>query len=195
MNHSSWARLQTGLQFLRRYFAPTRLPCASSLGRGRDTQVYLKLESELPTGSFKLRGALYALNAEMGRRRVPEVVAPSTGNHGAAVAYAGKILNPSYYLSWKRGVVVTTKSCDTIADGLATGIPIQENVTAIRALVDDVNLVTEAQLLSAVEHLYISEQIVAEPAGAATTAAWLAVSQHRPDAPVVLLVTGSNSSM
>ena len=307
MNHSYWARFQTALQFLRRYFAPTRIPCASSLGRGTDTQVYLKLESELPTGSFKLRGALYALNAEMGRRTVPEVVASSTGNHGAAVAYAGKILNvpvtiflprnsnptkqrrireqgakiiehgkdiseafdaanayanrtgafllsdasnpdvpigtgtiaieiveqlpdvdeiwvpigdtalirgvaaaakhlrpgvrvigvqakraPSYYLSWKRGVVVTTKSCDTIADGLATRIPIQENVTAIRELVDDVNLVTEAQLLSAVEHLYISEQIVAEPAGAATTAAWLATSRHTPNAPVVLLVTGSN---
>jgi threonine dehydratase len=33
-----------------------------------DAQVYLKLESELPTGSFKVRGALYALNAEMERR-------------------------------------------------------------------------------------------------------------------------------
>jgi threonine dehydratase len=267
----------------------------------------LKLESELPTGSFKVRGALYALNAEMGQRTVPEVVASSTGNHGAAVAYAGKILNvpvtiflprdsnptkrrrireqgaeivehgrdiseafdaasayadrtgafllsdatnsdvpigtatiaieiveqlpdvdeiwapmgdtalirgvaaaakhlrpgvrvigvqaeraPSYYLSWKRGVVVTTKSCDTIADGLATRIPIQENVTAIRKLVDGVNLVTEAQLLSAVEHLYVNEQIVAEPAGAATTAAWLATSRHTPNARVVLLVTGSN---
>ena len=51
MNHSSWARFQTALQFLRRYFAPIRLPCASSLRRGTDTQVYLKLESELPTGS------------------------------------------------------------------------------------------------------------------------------------------------
>jgi threonine dehydratase len=99
---------------------------------------------------------------------------------------------PSYYLSWKRGAVVTTKSCDTVTDGFATRIPIQENVAAIRELVDDVNLVTEAQLLSAVEHLYISEQIVAEPAGAATTAAWLATSRHTPDARVVLLVTGSN---
>src|SRR5215472_6502149 len=51
MNHSYWARFQTALQFLRRYFAPIRLPCASSLRRGTDTQVYLKLESELPTGS------------------------------------------------------------------------------------------------------------------------------------------------
>jgi threonine dehydratase len=87
---------------------------------------------------------------------------------------------------------VTTKSCDTIVDGLATRIPIQENVTAIRELVDDVNLVTEEQLRSAVKHLYINEQIVAEPAGAATTAAWLATSQQAPSAPVVLLITGSN---
>jgi len=52
--------------------------------------VYLKIESELPTGSFKVRGALYALHAEMGRKRVTEVVASSTGNHGAAVAWAAK---------------------------------------------------------------------------------------------------------
>jgi threonine dehydratase len=59
-------------------------------------------------------------------------------------------------------------------------------------LVDDIHLVTEAQLLSAVEHLYINEQIVAEPAGAATTAAWLAHSEQPPNGTIVLLVTGSN---
>jgi threonine dehydratase len=59
-------------------------------------------------------------------------------------------------------------------------------------LVDDIHLVTDAQLLSAVEHLYINEQIVAEPTGAATTAAWLAHSEQAPNGTVVLLVTGSN---
>ena len=51
-------------------------------------RVYLKLETELPTGSFKVRGALYALTQRLKWGAVEEVVASSTGNHGAAVAYA-----------------------------------------------------------------------------------------------------------
>ncbi len=54
--------------------------------------VYLKLETEQVTGSFKLRGALNALAtlpAEVQRRGV---VASSAGNHGLGVAYAAKSL-------------------------------------------------------------------------------------------------------
>jgi threonine dehydratase len=48
--------------------------------------VYLKLETELPTGSFR-SGAVHALSVNLSRA-VRSVVAASTGNHGAAVAYA-----------------------------------------------------------------------------------------------------------
>ena len=64
---------------------PTRL-IASAVA----PDVFLKLESELPTGSFKVRGALYALAIHMQRRVVREVVTASTGNHGAAVAFAAR---------------------------------------------------------------------------------------------------------
>jgi threonine dehydratase len=47
----------------------------------------------MPTGSFKVRGALFALHAEIEQRPVTEVVAASTGNHGAAVAYAARLLS------------------------------------------------------------------------------------------------------
>ena len=60
--------------------------------RDREGPVRLKLESELPTGSFKVRGAIYALSVNQARRAIPEVVASSTGNHGAAVAYAARLL-------------------------------------------------------------------------------------------------------
>jgi threonine dehydratase len=85
-----WTAVQTARQFLARHFAPTRLIVAPSLTRSNGANVYLKVESELPTGSFKVRGALYALHAEMARRPVAEVAASSTGNHGAAVAWAAK---------------------------------------------------------------------------------------------------------
>src|SRR5262245_42744711 len=54
--------------------------------------LYLKNETVLPTGSFKVRGAIYTLRAACLGGRITEVVAASTGNHGAAVAYAGKLL-------------------------------------------------------------------------------------------------------
>ena len=52
---------------------------------------------------------------------------------------------PSYYLSWREGSAVATETCDTIADGLATRTPDETNVQAIRDLVDDVRLITEAE--------------------------------------------------
>ena len=88
---------------------------------------------------------------------------------------------------------MATDTCDTCADGLATRTPDPQNVQMIRELVDDVVLVSEDQMLQAIAHLYKEEGILAEPAGAAATAAFLA---HPPrDAGyVVLMVTGANIS-
>jgi threonine dehydratase len=102
---------------------------------------------------------------------------------------------PAYYLSWMQGVSVRTETCDTIADGLATRVPVDENVRAIQELVDDVRLVGDEQMLNAIQHLWANEQVMAEPAGAATTAAWLVDDGSSAlDGPTVLLVTGANIS-
>jgi len=87
--------------------------------------------------------------------------------------------------------VVETDTCDTCADGLATRTPDAANVHAIRELVDDVVLVSEEQMLDAIRHLYQKEGIVAEPAGAAATAAFLASPRRDPS--TVLLVSGATS--
>jgi threonine dehydratase len=97
---------------------------------------------------------------------------------------------PSYYLSWKGGTAITTETCDTCADGLATRTPDPANVRAIRELVDEVVLVSEEQMIAAICHLHEHEGVVAEPAGAAATAAFLA--GPRCDGVTVLLVTGGN---
>ncbi len=70
----------------------TRLTVARSLVSPDGHAVLLKHECELPTGSFKVRGALYALTARLRRQPIREVVASSTGNHGAAVAWAAQQL-------------------------------------------------------------------------------------------------------
>jgi threonine dehydratase len=99
---------------------------------------------------------------------------------------------PSYCLSWKQGNAVSTDSCDTCADGLATRTPDPENVRDIRQFVDEVVLVSEEQMIDAIRHLYERENVLAEPAGAAATAAFLA-SSHQ-EGLTVLLVSGANIS-
>ncbi len=59
-------------------------------------------------------------------------------------------------------------------------------------MVDEFVLVSENQMLSAMRHLMIQEHVIAEPAGAATTAAFLKTEAHYAKKIAVLLVTGSN---
>jgi len=302
----SLATVNEAKVLLARYFPGSRLVAARSLTT-EHCSVYLKLETDLPTGSFKPRGALWALSVNLGKRAVREVVASSTGNHGAAVAYAAKTLGiactiflpsnanstkrakiaalnativecgasdlasafaaardysqrdgvyflndatdpdlpagpatiaieifeqnpstdtiyvpmgdtalirgvaaaakqlspdvcivgvqaeraPSYFLSWREGRAIPTDTCDTIADGLATRTPEEANVTEIRRLVDKVMLVGEAEMLAAIGYLSEREGALAEPAGAAATAAFQQ-SVGDKGKQVALLVTGNN---
>jgi len=288
----SISTIREAQRFLAKYFVPTRLIAAPFLSAAAGRSVYLKLETELPTGSFKVRGAFWALAQRMARGQVKEVVASSTGNHGAAVACAAKqfgikakvflpancnpvkrnrirglgasivesggddlasaftlaaeyakrpgvhFLNdatdedlpagpatigceileqlpetsvvvvpvgdtkiigvqaeraPAYYLSWKKGKAVTTETCDTIADGLATRTPEAANVRDVQNLVDDVVLVSDEQMLLAIETLLLEEHVLAEPAGAASTAALLRSGIGGGDH-VALVVSGANIS-
>jgi len=302
-----FSAIREAQQILLGYFGQTPLLRTKSLDQ-RNASVYLKNEAVLPTGSFKPRGALYALTCNAKRRPIEEVAASSTGNHGAAVAFAAKTLRikatiflpenanpikrkkiqelgarvietgssdlaeafasakeysnrpgiyflndatdpdlpagpatigleildqlpgitaafvpmgdtalirgigaalkhcapavkivgvqaeraPSYYLSWQQGNAVPTETCDTCADGLATRTPEPENVASIREVVDEVALVTEEQMLDAIRHLKQKEGLLAEPAGAAATAAFL--NHGPPSGQIVLLVTGRNIS-
>jgi threonine dehydratase len=304
-------RIADAQSLLARHFGPTRVARAASLSSpGHD--VFLKIETDLPTGSFKVRGAIYALSKHLAAGVVAEVVCASTGNHGAAVAYAAQLLGvratiflpdnpnpvkaarilalgarlvkggadlsaaieaaqdyagrtaafflhdasdpdvpvgtatigteivaqlpdvdviyvpmgdtalirgvasaakqhrpsvrivgvvaenaPAYLLSWQENRhvvqafrpagladlkvrttsvgdhVVETATCETMADGLAVRRPLAPNVAAIRELVDEVVAVSEEEMIAAIRHLHEREQLIAEPAGAAATAAFL----------------------
>jgi threonine dehydratase len=100
---------------------------------------------------------------------------------------------PAYFRSWKENKVVSTETCDTIADGLATRTPEAVNVRELRNLLDDVVLVSEEQMRSAIELLLVEEHVLAEPAGAASTAALLAADANYGEN-VVLIVSGANIS-
>jgi threonine dehydratase len=301
------AEILAAREFLAGHFAPTRLVEAAGVSRLAGRRVFLKLEMELPTGSFKVRGAMWALAEKLKEGAVREVVASSTGNHGAAVAYAAQKLGvkatiflpeksnpvkrariaglgaaivekgsedlagawraaeefarktgayflndatdpvlpagpatigceileqlpdvrelyvpmgdtalirgvaaaikqqnssvkivgvqaataPSYFLSWKNGIATETETCSTIADGLSTRTPDAKNVRAIRELVDEVMLISDDEMLRAIAFLSAAERLVAEPAGAAATAALLQDKSSRGEVAVALL-TGAN---
>ena len=68
-------------------------PCELSLSLSdAETQVFLKLENLQHTGSFKLRGATNKLLSLSDEDKARGVVTASSGNHGAATAYAAQKL-------------------------------------------------------------------------------------------------------
>src|SRR5690242_5381542 len=70
----------------------TPMEHSPSLSRLLGVPVYLKLESQQITGSFKLRGASNAVAQLAPEQQARGVVAASTGNHGRALAYAASRL-------------------------------------------------------------------------------------------------------
>jgi threonine dehydratase len=88
----TFSEIQSARELLAPHIKPSRLLRAESLTRRAGVPVFLKMESDLPTASFKPRGAIFALATQLKRDPVPEVIASSTGNHGAAVAYAAHLL-------------------------------------------------------------------------------------------------------
>jgi threonine dehydratase len=99
----------------------TPLIKSSALSEIAGGDVYLKLENQQTTGSFKLRGALNVLSTLSADARKRGVVASSAGNHGLGVAYAAKhfgvpatIFVPSTAPHVKRdGIVALGATIDT----------------------------------------------------------------------------------
>jgi threonine dehydratase len=123
-----WENIQTARLLLNQHFRPTRLIPAPSLSRGATAEVFLKLESEMPTGSFKVRGALYALYKESAKRHLTEVVAASTGNHGAAVAYAARLtgIKAKIFLPHNANLIKQSRIRDLGAEIITAGKDISE---------------------------------------------------------------------
>lgn len=66
----------------------TRLDHSSTFSRMTDGEIYLKLENLQKTGSFKVRGAAYAMSQLDDKEKKAGVIAASAGNHAQGVAYA-----------------------------------------------------------------------------------------------------------
>jgi threonine dehydratase len=72
----------------------TKTLYSSELSSRCNSEIFLKLENQQLTGSFKFRGALNKLKVLLQNNpAIKKVVTASTGNHAAAVAYAAWKLN------------------------------------------------------------------------------------------------------
>ena len=70
----------------------TPLERSAWLSEQAGTEVWLKLETQQRTGSFKLRGAYNAVASLPAERRARGLVTASAGNHGQGVALAASLL-------------------------------------------------------------------------------------------------------
>lgn len=87
--------LKAAAKLVSAHITPTPMVRSESLSRMFDADIFLKIETTTPIGSFKLRGALNCALSAGGD--ASSLVTSSTGNHGQGVAYAARILGkPSY---------------------------------------------------------------------------------------------------
>jgi len=74
------------------YLAPTPLLYSALLKKELQKDIWLKLETQQPTGSFKPRPAFNSILNQLPRAKTQGVVASSSGNFAQGVAYAAKEL-------------------------------------------------------------------------------------------------------
>jgi threonine dehydratase len=75
---------------LKKIITPTPLVFSEWLSNKYDCEIYLKLESMLPIGSFKMRGATYKISKLTDKEKKFGVLAASAGNHAQGVAWAAR---------------------------------------------------------------------------------------------------------
>ncbi len=84
------ASLETAYEAVRKVMPPTPLVESADLSARLGRPVWLKLESVTPVRAFKVRGAI-AKAAELAAQGRPgDLATGSAGNHGLAVAFAGR---------------------------------------------------------------------------------------------------------
>lgn len=97
---------------------------------------------------------------------------------------------PSMALSWRARRPVSTERSDTIAEGIEVRVPVPESVSRLAALVDDMVLVDDGDLLEAMRLAAETLGLLLEPSGAAGLAA---IRAHQlPGDRLATVLTGSN---
>lgn len=100
--------------------------------------------------------------------------------------------SPAMERSWRSRKVVSAPVEDTIAGGIDVGTPFEEAVNDLTGLIDDVLLVPDSSLITAMRLVHKELGIVLEPAGAAGVAAVLDHREQFSGRLVATVFTGGN---
>jgi threonine dehydratase len=99
------------------------------------------------------------------------------------------------YLSWKSGKLINIKSCETIADGLATRSSFALPFEIIKKFINDIILVSEDEIKKALKLAFKLTGDIIEPASATVFAALEKYKDKIKNKNVVLIITGKNISL
>lgn len=99
---------------------------------------------------------------------------------------------PSMYNSIKDGEIECLGSVSTIADGIAVKKPGENTFSLVKEYVDDIALVSDDEVSSAILALIEKQKMIAEGAGAAAVAAVMFDKFDLKDKRVVAIVSGGN---
>jgi threonine dehydratase len=99
---------------------------------------------------------------------------------------------PSYALSFKAGTIVSTNSCNTRADGMATRIPDPDAFEIIRKSASRIVQVTDDEIGDAIRSFWTDTHNLAEGAGAAALAAAFQEKAKLRGKRVGLILSGGN---
>ena len=99
---------------------------------------------------------------------------------------------PSYALSFKAGTIMSTNSCNTRADGMATRIPDPDSFEIIRKGASRIVEVTDDEIGEAIRCLWTDTHNLAEGAGAASLAAAFQEKEKLRGKRVGLILSGGN---
>lgn len=101
-------------------------------------------------------------------------------------------ISPGMYESVKEGKIVTVKGGSTIADGIAVKTPGDITYEMTKELVDDIVLVTEGEISSAILTLLEQNKIITEGAAASTVAALMYKKFNHRGKKVCCVLSGGN---
>ncbi len=182
----SLADIQDAGRRIRPYLSPTPARRYAQLDRrvGGDIQVLVKHENHNPTNSFKVRNAMAVLTSLTPEERSVGVVAATRGNHGQAVAWAGRELGIPVTLC-----VPVRNNCEKNEAMCAFGARLVEQGTDY----DDAVVVADRLSREAGLHVVHSTNHPQILAGAGTIALEMLEQEPELDAIVVSLGGGSQA--
>ncbi len=102
---------------------------------------------------------------------------------------------PAYALSFELGHAVTTPTCDTRADGIATRVPDEKALACIRRGAARIVQVSDDEIAEAIRVYWTDTHNLAEGAGAAPLAAALTERDRLRNKRVGLILSGGNIDM